>query len=67
MMFAFALDAIDDWRKPLLRLDFFHDNRCALKALLRLTFPVPVRLNRFFDELCDFNLGIFPSDIDYFS
>jgi len=58
-MLAFALDAIADLRRSLFLFDDFHESKWLLYALFRLTFPVPVKLNRFLDELCDFSLGIF--------
>jgi len=65
---AFALVAIADWRSALLRFGDLRDKKWLLKALFRLTLPVAVKLKRFFDELCDFCLGIkkssyFPIDI----
>jgi len=58
MIEAFALDAIVDCRRPRFLLVDFQDSKWLLKALFRLTLPVPVRLKRFLDALCVFILGI---------
>jgi hypothetical protein len=58
MIFAFACDAIVDLRSPRLRFVVFDVSKWLLYALPRLILPVPVRLKRFFEALCDFILGI---------
>jgi len=55
---ALALDAIDDFRSTLFLFGDFPDSKWLLNALLRLTFPVPVKSKRFFEALCDRNFGI---------
>jgi hypothetical protein len=59
MMPELALAAIADCRRLLLRFGDFPESRWPLYALFRLTFPAPVKSKRFFDELCDFNFGIY--------
>jgi hypothetical protein len=58
-MAAFALEAIADWRSDRLRFGVLPDSKWPAKALFLFTFHAPVKLKRFLDELCDFNLGIF--------
>jgi hypothetical protein len=58
MIAAFALDAMVDLRSPRLRLGDFEANRWLLYALPRLTLPVAVSVNLFFEALCVFILGI---------
>ena len=61
MIPALALDAIAVWRSTLFLFGDFPDKRWPLNALLRFTFPVPVKSKRFFEALCERNFGIQPT------